>query len=177
MENREPVYPNYFTIQLELPVGVGSTQENTNLLLESVQKISGLTSSRFPETPVVQQYKIAKRRYAGAIPTDTTMDITVDFEVNLDETPSAYQVKTLRKWCDLVYDPLTGRTGMKKDYVAPWMLITLYTRGDKPFWQWKAYNVFPGSGIPAIDLDYKATDIYRISNFKILADYWDETIL
>jgi len=173
----EPVYLNLFTIQIELPPAVGSTPENTNLLLENVQKIGGLVSHKFPAALVSQYYKWAARRFAGAKPDQTTMDLTIDFEVNLDRTPSAYVLKTLRKWCDLVYDPLTGRTGIKADYVAPWMLITLYDRAARPFWQWKCYNVFPMTALPAPELDYQSADIYKITAFGIACDTWDETIV
>lgn len=173
----EPVYLNLFTIQLVLPSGVGSDDENTNMLLENVQNISGLVSHSFPTSPVAQQYKWAARRFAGAKPDQTTMDVGINFEVNLNDNHSAYVLKTLRKWCDLVYDPLTGRTGLKKDYVAPWALITMYDRAANPFWQWKLYNVFPMSQIPAPELGFMSEEIYRIEGFTIACDYWDESII
>jgi len=174
----EPVYLNLFTIQISLPTGVGSTAENTNLTLENVQKIGGLISHTFPTNQVSQYYKWAIRRYAGGKPEKTSMDIAIDFEVNIDRTPSAYVLKTLRKWCDLVYDPLTGRTGLKADYVANWMLITMYDRAARPFWQWKCYNVFPMTQLPAPDLDFQTGDtVYKIAGFTLACDQWDETIV
>lgn len=173
----EPVYQNLFTMQLSLPSGVGATEESTNLLLEGITNIGGLQSHSFPTNLAEQKFKWASRRFAGAKPEKTTMDVTFDFEVNVDKTPSAYTVKTLRKWCDLVYDPLTGRTGLKVDYVAPWALITLYDRGSRPFWQWKMYYVFPMTGIPEVPLDYNSEDIFKITGFTLACDFWDETIV
>jgi hypothetical protein len=173
----EPVYLNLFTVQIELPSGVGSIPENTNLLLENVQKIGGLISHKFPTTLISQYYKWAVRRFAGAKPENTFMDLTLDFEVNIDKTQSAYVLKTLRKWCDLVYDPLTGRTGIKADYTAPWMLITMYDRAARPFWQWKCYNVFPMTVLPAPELDYQNDANYKIAGFGLAVDMWDETIV
>jgi len=174
----EPVYQNLFTVQISLPVGVGSTEENTNLLLENVRSVGGLLSNSFPTDPVGQNYKWAIRRYAGAKPDNPTMDVELEFEVNLDKTPSAYVLKTLRKWNDLVYDPLTGRTGLKVDYVAPWALITMYDRAARPFWQWKLFYVFPISQLPAPDLNYsESTDVFRISGYTLACDYWDESIV
>ncbi len=177
VDQLEPVYLNLFTVQLQLPDGVGSTPENTNLLLENVQKISGLVSHKFPTTLITQYYKWAVRRYAGAKPENTFMDLTLDFEVNIDITQSAYVLKTLRKWCDLVYDPLTGRTGVKADYTAPWMLITMYDRAARPFWQWRCLNVFPMTVLPAPELDYQSDTNYKITGFGIGVDNWDETIV
>ena len=173
----EPVYQNLFTVQLSLPSGVGATDEDTNLLLENVLNVGGLESNSFPTTPAEQKYKWATRRFAGAKPDKTTMDVTLDFEVNLNKTPSAYVVKTLRKWCDLVYDPLTGREGLKANYTAPWMLITLYDRAARPFWQWKLYYVFPLTAIPPVPLDYNVDDLFRITGFTIGSEFWDETII
>jgi hypothetical protein len=173
----EPVYLNLYTVQIALPTGVGSTDENTNLLLENVQEIGGLVSHSFPSSPIAQYYKWAARRFAGAKPAQTTMDISLTFEVNIDRTPSAYVLRTLRKWCDLVYDPLTGRTGLKTDYVAPWMLITIYDRAANPFWQWKCYNCFPMSALPAPELGYQKEELYKITGFTIACDSWDESIV
>lgn len=173
----EPVYLNLFTIQIQLPEAIGSDLENTNLLLENVINIGGLKSHKFPASPVGQNYKWAARRFAGAKPSETTMDLTIDFEVNLDRTPSAYVLKTLRKWCDLVYDPLTGRTGIKRDYVAEWMLITMYDRAARPFWQWKCYYVFPMTALPEPVLNYTSEELYKITGFGIAVDMWDETIV
>jgi hypothetical protein len=77
----------------------------------------------------------------------------------------------------LVYDPLTGRTGLKADYVAPWMLITMYDRAARPFWQWKCYNVFPTTSLPEPALDYQSETLYAIDGFGIAVDMWDETIV
>ena len=173
----EPVYQNLFTIQLSLPPGIGATDEETNLLLENVIQISGLQSHVFPTTPVDQRYKWAQRRFAKPTPDQTTMDVAIDFEVNLDKTPSAYVLKTLRKWCDLVYDPLTGRTGLKVDYTAPWGLITMYDRAARPFWQWKLYHLFPITQITEPALQYTNDEIYRITGFTLAVDLWDESIV
>jgi len=173
----EPLYLNLWTVLILLPAGVGSTGENTDLLLENVQSITGLESNSFPTTPIGQHYKWATRRFAGAKPTKTTMDITLKFEVNLNKTPSAYILKTLRKWNDLVYDPLTGRTGLKVDYVAPWVLITLYDRAAHPYWQWKLYNVFPITALPAPALEYQTEETYKIDGYGLACDSWDETIV
>jgi hypothetical protein len=173
----EPLYQNIFTIQIALPPAVGSTDENTNLLLENVTKISGLQAHTFPTTPVTQNYKFAQRRFAGARPEKTTMDISIDFEVNLDRTPSAYVIKTLRKWCDLVYDPQTGREGLKADYTSPWMLITAYNRASQPYWQFKLMNGFPISQITPFEPEYMSDTIYKITGFTIAVDLYDETII
>lgn len=181
MENYEPAYLNKFTVSIALPSAIGSTNENTNLVLENVQKVGGLDTEIIPTTPVEQYYKFAARRFAGGKPDKTTVDITLDFEVNLqytsaNEQPSAYVLRTLRMWQDLIYDPLTGREGLKKDYIAPWMTVTVTDRADTPFWQWKFKNIFPITHIPAIELDYQSNDIYKITGWTLACDFWDESM-
>jgi hypothetical protein len=89
-----------------------------------------------------------------------------------------YAVKILRAWTDLIYDPLTGRQGLKVDYVAPSVTITLHDKANNPFWQWTLYNVFPTKAFNMPDLDYsKRNEIYKISGFELNCDYLDETML
>lgn len=173
----EPLYLNLFTVEITLPTGVGSDEENKNLLLENIISVSGLESNSFPTTPQSQFYKWAERRFAGAKPDKTTMDVAINFEVNLNDNHSAYVLKTLRKWNDLVYDPLTGRTGLKTEYTAPNALITLYDRAANPYWQWRLYYVFPITPLPAPELGYQSEDIYRIEGYTLACDSWDETIV
>lgn len=173
----EPVYQNLFTVQITLPPKMGVTPETTNLMLEGITNIGGLQSHSFPTNLAEQKFKWASRRFAGAKPEKTTMDVTFDFEVNVDTTPSAYTIKTLRKWCDLVYDPLTGRTGLKADYANASAIITLYDRGARPFWQWKLHYVFPMTGIPEVPLDYNNEEMFKVTGFTLACDFWDETII
>jgi hypothetical protein len=173
----EPVYQNLFTFEISLPAGIGASEEEKNLLLENVQKISGLQSDSFPSNLVTQNFKWAQRRFAGGKPERTTMDISLDFEVNLDKNNSAYVLKTLRKWNDLVYDPLTGRTGLKADYVAPWGLITIYNRASVPTWQWRIKDIFPMTPIVVPEWAYTSNDIWRITGYTLACDFFDESIV
>jgi hypothetical protein len=177
----EPVYQNLFTVLISLPTGLGAEfgqgQESTNLLLENITKIGGLQSHTFPTTLAEQKFKWAQRRFAGARPEKTSMDLTFDFEVNLNDGNSPYVLKTLRKWADLVYDPLTGRTGVKKDYVADWALITLYNRAGSPIWQWKLMYPWPMTQITPPELDYNQDALYKITGFGLACDVWDEYIV
>lgn len=133
----EPIYQNLFTFQLVAPRGLeDQSEERVNIILEGVKSISGISGSKESGT-VEQTYKFATRTFAGSKPTNTYMDITVNFALNLsydNGTPENYTYKFLRQWVDLVYDPLTGRQGLKKDYVAPSAVITIHDRGGTPFW-------------------------------------------
>ena len=92
-------------------------------------------------------------------------------------TPENYTYKFLREWVDLVYDPLTGRQGLKKNYVAPSMTLTMHDRAGTPYWQWIFYYVFPiNGGAPNPSLDYNSTTLLS-GQMRFRCDWWDETCL
>lgn len=175
----EPVYRNLWTAEIQLPESIGADSEQINLLLEGLQKVSGLDTTKVPGA-VGQMYKSSDRSFAGGGPENTYLDIKLDFEINVQDSggsPTMTQLRTLRKWCDLVYDPLTGRMGIKRDYVAPQMVVTLHDKNYNPLWIWTLYNVFPITGINAVELDYtNKNDLYKVSDFTLRCDYWTESI-
>jgi hypothetical protein len=172
MQKFEPVYNAQFEVILHPPAAV----TGWSLVMENVIKVGGVEVNKLPAV-VEQKYKSAKRSYAGGIVDDTSINITLDFEVNLDDSNSAYVYKALRKWCDLIYDPLTGRTGLKKDYAGGPLIINYFNKNGDIFRQIKAPVVFPTTPITPIESDFTSNDIYRISGFTLRADYWEETIL
>ena len=181
MERYEPVYLNLFTVEIELPSKLAVSEADRNLFLEGIKTVKGLQTDAIPAA-IQQQYKFADRSFAASGPNETFINVSFDMEVNLRGSasgqPDMYAVKILRAWCDLIYDPLTGRQGLKVDYTAPSMTITLHDKANNPFWQWTLYNVFPTKGIQVPDFDYnQKTDVYKISGFELRADYWDETML
>ena len=182
MELYEPVYLNLFTVQLSFPAALGLTAGDSNLVLEGIKKIGGLDTNKVPQASASQAYKFAQRRFANAGPESTTLDVKFDFEVNLQNCeigkPNMYTVKTLRRWTNLIYDPLTARMGLKSEYVADWCVITMHDKANNPFWQWTLYNVWPTTNIPEPSLDYsQKSTLYQITNFTLACDYWDEVQL
>ena len=181
MSNWEPIYQNLWNVQIQLPAGLGADEETSNILLEGIKKVDGLNTTK-AIAAMIQNYKSSDRSFAGSGPDNTYIDVTLDFEINLmrnnDNTPTMTQVKTLRKWCDLVYDPLTGRMGLKQDYIAPQVVITLHDKALNPFWQWTLYNVFPTTPINPPSLDYsQKSEAYKITGFTLRCDYWNEVML
>ena len=188
----EPIWRNLFWVQITLPYAVGLQDDERNLILEEVTKVGGLDTNKVPGV-TEQTYKFATRSFANAGPENTTLDVTLDFNLNITydsyTQPNAqqviggtgvenYVVKTLRKWTDLVWDPLTGRMGLKKDYTAPEVVITMHDKAMNPFWQWTLYDCFPTTGIGQVDLDYSAkSDVLSVSGFTLRCDHWDEVQL
>ena len=189
-ELHEPVYQNLFTVTIELPDAIqkflaGSADETTNLVLEGIKKIDGLDTQKMPDT-VTQKYKFASRRFANSGPTETTLDLTLDFEINLSHeksdgaaphSPSMYTLRVLRMWDDLIYDPLTGTQGLKVEYVAPLMQIIMHDKKGNPFWVWQCYHVFPTKKLNAPALNFDSKELYKVTGYGLACDYWDEAML
>jgi len=173
MNNWEPVFLNQFEVNLIPPTGIdpGTGQSGGSLLLEQVKKITGLELDKNPGV-VEQYYKFAKRRYAGARPETTTMDVTIDFEINLNDANSMYTFKTLRQWSDLIYNPMTGSMGLKKDYAGSG-IVTIFNKNGNIFRKIRMPNIFPMSPITPMELDYQSQEIY-IMSVTFAVDYWED---
>lgn len=186
MEMYEPVYLNLFTVEFQLPKGLtgtgGISDDDKNLLLEGVQNVKGLDTNKNPGVATLQRYKFADRSFAASGTDKTYIDVTMDFEINVRGSatgaPDIYTLKILRRWNDLIWDPITGRQGLKVNYVAPTVTVTMHDKANQPFWQWTLYNVFPTTNLTIPDLDYsKKTDLYKVTGYTLRCDYWDEVML
>ena len=176
----EPIYQNQFSVQLVPPMGLEDrSDERVNIILEGVQSVGTIAASKASAAVDQQKYKFATRSYAAAVPENTTIDLQIQFALNLsydNGTPESYTYKFLREWTDLVYDPLTGRQGLKKDYVAPSMTVTCFDRAANPFWQFLFYWAFPTSSAPNINLGYQQTSLFE-GQMQFRCDWWDECCL
>lgn len=166
----EPFYGNLFEVSIMPP----STVSGGSILLEHVNKIGGLQQDRGSEA-ITQAYKFAKRSYASGVPTETISDLKIEFSLNLNDANELYVYKTLRNWSRIIYNPLTGEQGLKKDYIGT-IIITNYNRKGDIFWQRTFHDCFPTGDMPEFALDYQATDALAMEvNFR--SDWWQENIV
>lgn len=175
----EPVYLNQFEVLITPPAAI--TEANTQfqgefILTQQIKSISGLAVDIQPASPVEQLYKFAARRYAGGEPTTSDMDMTIEFEVNLNSANSMTIYKILRQWSDLIYNPLTGAMGLKRDYVGS-ILISIFNKQGDVFRRIRVPSCFISEPINSMDLDYdQGNSIYSLS-VQWKADYWEDTFL
>ncbi len=172
MNKFEPVYNAQFEVTLQPPPAVADWA----LVMEQVLKVGGVDVNRLPAV-VEQKYKSAKRSFAGGMVDNTTVDVQLDFEVNLNDSNSMYVYKALRRWCDLIYDPLTGKMGLKREYTGGPMIINYFNKNGDIFRRVTFPVCFPTTPITPIESDYSNNEIYRITGFTLRCDYWEETIL
>jgi hypothetical protein len=167
----EPIYQNQFEVILTPPAVIGGP--NVALLVEHVTKISGLPEISSAGTLVEQEYKFAKRSYAGAVPDTTVADIEISFTVNLNEENDAYVYNILRAWNDVVYNPQSGAQGLKRNYVGE-CAVVIFNKAGEIFREFKFPSIIPNGKLGDLSLEYTTNNIYE-TTMKYRSDYWIET--
>lgn len=173
----EPIFTNQFEVLILPPTVINVPQgnpNNGNILLEHVKSIEGLAVDQNPGE-VTQQYKNAKRYYSGARPPKTGIDITINFEVNLDDNNSMYVFKLMRQWADLIYNPLTGAMGLKKDYCGT-MVISVFNKAGDVFRRITCKDCFIMTNLSAMELNYTSTNIFNL-RVQWASDYFDDVFI
>jgi len=125
-KNFEPVQGNLFEVTLLPPAGVGAKDP---LYLQHVKSIAGLDAMAPGIEAIGQKYKFAERSFAG-MPGTTSVDLTITFTSNLNDSNQAYLYKALREWYRLAYNPETGEMGLKKNYVGTIVVVQFNREGD-----------------------------------------------
>jgi hypothetical protein len=148
----EPVQSNLFEVTILPPAGVSDSP----LLLQHVNSINGL--ELYKEAGMVEQkYKFSKRSYAG-MPDDTSLTVSINFSLNLNDANQAYLYKTMRQWYNLAYNPPTGEMGLKKDYTGT-IVIVQFNRAGDIYRTVTLEDCFITSGAPFTnDLSYESAD-------------------
>ena len=175
----EPVYLNQFEVLISPPASV--TLANTRfrgegILTQQVKKISGLAVDIQPAGAASQFYKFAERRYAGGEPSTSDVQFSVAFEVNLDDNNSMTMYKILRQWSDLIYNPLTGAMGLKRDYIGQ-MVISIFNKQGDVFRRITLNNCFPIEPLTPMNLNYESGDALYILDTTWKSDYWQDQFL
>lgn len=120
----EPVQSNLFEVTILPPAGVSDAP----LLIQHVNSISGLELYKGIEA-VTQKFKFSTRSFAG-MPSETSVDVTLNFSLNLNNANQAYLYKSMRQWYNKQFDPQTGVMGLKKDYVGTLVIVQFNRAGD-----------------------------------------------
>lgn len=174
MNNFEPAYVAQFEVSLTPPAGISDWE----LTLENLKSIKGIDINKLPELDATQKYKGAIRTHAGGAVPDQTVEISLDFDLNLNDSNSLFVYKSLRAWTDRVYNPLTGTFGLKKDYIGGPLIISQFNKKGAIYRQIVFPVVFPASAIPGLgEFDWGENSIFSITDFKLKADYYDEVWL
>ena len=84
--------------------------------------------------------------------------------------------KILRQWADLVYNPLTGAMGLKKDYVGS-MVISVFNKQGDVFRRISLNNCFMTTGLTPMGLSYESGETLYTLSTSWKSDYWQDQFL
>ena len=170
-EKYEPIFQNQFEILFTPPPQL-NLATSAIVISEQVKKVDGLPEIT-PTAVVDQFYKFAKRTYAGAKPEDTTAELTIEFEVNLTHDLDMYVYNFFRLWADIIFDPMTGSQGLKRDYTGS-MDILIFNKAREVFREFNFNPVYLMEPFNKMDLDYLNDSVY-VFTLKFKADAWRES--
>ena len=112
----EVVYTNLFEITFILPVILQAQKRDPLLLLENATKISmNLTEHDVAEK--VQRFKYSTRAFY-ATPTKTHGNLSIPFQVNVNNNGSMETWNTLKAWYDLMFNSQNGSLHYKSDLIG-----------------------------------------------------------
>lgn len=115
----EVVYINLFEITFILPVLLQSQGRDPILLLENATKmpLGAANLTAFDVTNVPQRFKYSTREYLTT-PTKTSGEITIPFQVNVNQQGSMETWTTLKAWYDLLFNSQNGSQHYKSDMIG-----------------------------------------------------------
>jgi hypothetical protein len=112
----EVVYTNLFEVTFILPTILQAQKRDPLLLLENATKISlNLTEQDVAEK--VQRFKYSTRAFY-ATPTKTHGNLTIPFQVNVNNNGSMEVWNTLKAWYDLLFNSQNGSLHYKSDLIG-----------------------------------------------------------
>jgi len=176
----EVVSPALFEVDFAFPTLINGDPNNDPILMfEHVRSIAGLDGVTPTVSNVVQKYKYAERHYAAAGPDKTSLELTVTFTMNLNDSQHNYIYNMLRKWYDLIYNPQNGQMLTKKQYAdGSRMFIVEHDRNGAIWRKVNCFNFFPSTPPTGLNEDnYDSTGDAKTVSITFIVDDWvEETI-
>jgi hypothetical protein len=114
---QEVVYTNLFEITFILPVILQAQGRDAILLLENATKVSFSSLTNFDINNVQQRFKYSTREFLTT-PNKTSGEITIPFQVNVNQQGSMETWNTMKAWYDLVFNSQNGTLHYKSDLIG-----------------------------------------------------------
>lgn len=115
----EVVYLNLFEITFVLPVLLQAQGRDPILLLENATKVNlgGANLTAFDVGQAQQRFKYSTREFLTT-PTKTSGEISIPFQVNVNQSGTMETWTTLKAWYDLVFNSQNGALHYKSDIIG-----------------------------------------------------------
>ncbi len=160
INRQEPVYTNLFEVYLTVPdVLKGRYDVDEVLLAEQMIKIGGLATLFKGVDTIEQKFMGTTRTYLANKLDDTSHELKLDFNLNLRDATDNYIAKLFVDWRNLGYNPATGETSIKEDYVGPQMRLIIYSRNGAIHTDVVYHDLILKGDLTYLDeLDYTSND-------------------
>lgn len=178
--NYEVVSPALFEVYLKFPNIIDGDEDiKKDLLVEHVRSISGLDGLTPNVGNVVQKYKFAERHYAAAGPERTSLELTLTYTLNLNDSHQNYVYNMLRKWYNLVYNPQNGRMLTKANYAKGSCMHIMEHDRDGAIWRKiTCFDFFPSTPPTGLNEDnYDSTGDAKTVSITFIVDDWTEELV
>lgn len=113
----EVVYTNLFEVTFVLPTIIQAQGRDPLLLLENATKISLANLTNFDVGDATQRFKYSTRKFLTT-PGKTDGELTIPFQVNVNQVGSMEVWNTLKAWYDLVFNSQNGALHYKSDIIG-----------------------------------------------------------
>lgn len=162
----EAVVDSLFKVTFIPPAGV----TNSEILTEQCISATGWKS---PGPEAVQQSFMQSKRNSASTEVDNTQNITMQFELNLNDQFQNYVYKTIKAWRAKVFNPLTGERGLKKDYIGT-IIIESFAADGTIYWTRKLKNTWPSGELASLGQnDYGSSEPVKLEQIFV-ADWYEE---
>ena len=172
---QEPVYMNLFEITFILPTILQAQGRDPVLLLQQAKKVDlGVTNK--PIEVSSQRFKYSTRAFLNAGPGESHIaDLSIPFNINVNNQGSMETWNTLRAWYDLVWNSQNGYLHYKADIIG----TIIVNQHDKKGLILRRVT-FQNAQIKSLaspSMDWGSNGIWEESEAQFVADYWiDEYI-
>ena len=115
---QEPVYTNLFEITFLLPTILQAQGRDPVLLLQQATNVDITTSDLTRDLGSQQQrFKFSTREYL-LTPTETDGEVSIKFNVNVNQQLNMEVFTTLKAWYDLLWNSQNGTMNYKSDLIG-----------------------------------------------------------
>jgi hypothetical protein len=175
----EVVSPALFEVDITFPELISGDIQGSSLMIEHVRSISGLDGLTPTVGNVVQKYKFAERHYAAAGPDKTSLELTITYTLNLNDSHENYIYNMLRKWYNLIYNPQNGQMLTKKEYASGSRLyIKEHDRNGSIWRKITCFDFFPSTPPTGLNEDsYDSVNDAKNVSITFIVNDWVEQMV
>ena len=172
----EVVYLNLFEITFILPTILVEQGRDPILLLQNATKVNlgGANLTAFDVGQATQRFKYSTREFLTT-PTKTSGEISIPFQVNVNQAGSMETWTTLKAWYDLVFNSQNGYTHYKADIIGT-IIVNQHDKKGVVIRR-VTFNSVQLKSLTGWDLDWASNSIVQDVTGAFIYDYFiDEYI-